>query len=58
MAVIFDKNIMEASGYAKVISDVFDEEVIIITYYESEENPGIRWKDDIMCTLVVAVVLC
>jgi len=51
LCVIFDKNIMEASGYANVIADVFDEEVMIITFYEEETNPGIRWKDDIMYVL-------
>lgn len=35
LGVIYDKNYMEASGYAAVIADVMEEEVLLIPYYTS-----------------------
>jgi hypothetical protein len=34
LAVIYDKNAMEATGYAEVIADVFNEEVLLVTDYD------------------------
>jgi hypothetical protein len=38
LAVIYDKNLMEASGYAHAMADVFNEEVYLIPYFDSEES--------------------
>lgn len=46
LAVIYDKNPMEASGYAAVMADVFGEEVLLAEYYEGDPNPGVRWNAD------------
>lgn len=42
-AVIYDKNLMEASGYAHVLSDLLKEEVLLVPYYnKSDEHIRIR----------------
>jgi len=48
LALIYDKNYMEVSGYAAVIADVFDEDVLIIPMYEGESNDHIRLENDII----------
>jgi hypothetical protein len=48
LAVIFDKNPMEASGYASVIADVFDEDVYFIPYYNTEDRSHIKIEEDII----------
>lgn len=37
LCVVFDKNDMEASGYACVLADVFDEPVYLTTYYNNQD---------------------
>lgn len=46
LAVIYDKNLMETSGYAAVIADVFDEDVLLITDYADAEERNIRIEKD------------
>ncbi|KAL6050375.1 Alpha-L-glutamate ligase [Balamuthia mandrillaris] len=46
LAVVYDKNKMEASGYAAVLADTFSEEVYLVEYYERDENPAVRWTKD------------
>ncbi|MFT4759875.1 MAG: hypothetical protein ACI9XO_003646 [Paraglaciecola sp.] len=48
LAVIYDKNPMEASGYAKVIADVMNEPVHYVAFYSEEENPAVWFEDGIM----------
>lgn len=48
LALLYDKNYMETSGYAAVIADVFDEDVLLIPYYEGDANHHIRLEDDII----------
>lgn len=46
LAVIYDKNLMEASGYAAAMADAYDEPVYFIKYYNDEENPvQLGWED-------------
>ena len=47
LAVIYDKNHMETSGYAAVMADVFDEEVFLIEYYDDNENDHIKIENGI-----------
>ena len=42
LAVIYDKNPMETTGYAAVIADVFDEEVLLITDYADAPTRNLR----------------
>lgn len=38
LALIYDKNFMETSGYAAVIADVMNEEVLLVPFYEGEDQ--------------------
>ncbi len=49
LAVLFDKNHMEASGYAHVIADVMEEECLLIPYYHNKENEHIKIENDQLC---------
>ena len=42
LAVIYDKNPMETTGYAAVIADVFEEEVLLITDYEDAPERNLK----------------
>ena len=48
LAVIYDKNPMEVSGYAEVIADVMEEPVYYISFDKNDKNPGVRFEDGIM----------
>lgn len=48
LAVIYDKNPMEASGYAAVIADVFKEEVLYTSFHQHDTNPAVRFNDGVM----------
>jgi len=48
LGLIYDKNMMETSGYAAVIADVFDEEVFYIPYFNGEVNDHIKVENDIL----------
>jgi hypothetical protein len=43
LAVIYDKNHMEASGYAAIIADVFQEEILLIPFFH-QDDAGERIK--------------
>ena len=45
LAVFYDKNPMETTGYASVISDVFNEDVFLVPYYNTEDNEHIKIED-------------
>ncbi len=48
LAVIYDKNPMEVSGYAKVIADVMNEPVYYISFYKDDDDSKVRFVDGIM----------
>lgn len=48
LAVVYDKNSMEASGYARVIADVMNEPVYYVDYYDDDPNPKVIFKEGIM----------
>lgn len=48
LAVIYDKNYMEASGYAAVMADVFNEEVLLVPFYQEDEDPPAQFKDGVL----------
>ncbi|OMJ08027.1 hypothetical protein AYI69_g11224 [Smittium culicis] len=43
LAVIYDKNVMEASGYATALADMTKETVYLVPYYKDEPNDHIKW---------------
>jgi hypothetical protein len=48
LAVIYDKNYMEASGYAAAMADEFQEEVLLAPFFRQDENPPVRFVDKLM----------
>lgn len=48
LAVIYDKNEMETSGYAAVIADVFQEPVYWVPFYKDNPDPDVRFVDKVM----------
>ncbi len=47
-AVVYDKNEMEASGYAQALAQLVEEDVYLVTYFMGDENPAVRFVDEIM----------
>ena len=48
LAVLYDKNPMETSGYAKVIADVFQEPVYFTPFFKDDPDPPARFSDGIL----------
>ena len=48
LAVIYDKNPMENSGYAQSMADLFNEPVFYASFYQSESNPAVKYRDGVM----------
>ncbi len=48
LAVLYDKNLMEASGYAEVIADVMKEPVYYVPFYDDDPNPPVEFRDGVM----------
>ncbi len=48
LAVIFDKNPMEASGYASVMADIFNEAIYYIPYYNEGDRSHIKIEDGLL----------
>lgn len=48
LAVLYDKNPMEASGYASVIADVMDEKVHYVPFFNNEKDNKVSFQDGVM----------
>lgn len=48
LAVVYDKNPMETSGYASAMSDVFGEPVFLVPFYKDDPNPPVRFEEGVM----------
>lgn len=48
LAVIYDKNPMEASGYAEVIADVMQEPVYYTSFYDNDPDSRVRFEEGVM----------
>lgn len=46
LAVIYDKNVMESSGYAAVLADVAQEDVWLVEWNTHDPDPNVKWLDD------------
>lgn len=46
LAVIYDKNYMEASGYAFALADALNEEVYLVPFYNGDKNEYIKNEGD------------
>jgi hypothetical protein len=48
LAVLYDKNPMEAVGYAEVLADMTQEKVWLAEYYMQDPDPPVKWHDGLM----------
>jgi hypothetical protein len=48
LAVIYDKNEMENTGYASAMADAFNEPVYLATFKDGDPDPPVRFTDGIM----------
>lgn len=48
LAVICDKNMMEASGYAAVMAECTQEKVWLAEFYTDDPDPPVKWVDGVM----------
>eukprot|EP01027_Heterolobosea_sp_BB2_P014705 GEZU01021093.1.p1 GENE.GEZU01021093.1~~GEZU01021093.1.p1 ORF type:complete len:509 (-),score=173.60 GEZU01021093.1:43-1569(-) len=46
LAVVYDKNLMEASGYAAAMADVFQENVHLVAFHSNDKDPPVRFTAD------------
>lgn len=49
LAVIYDKNPMETTGYAAVIADEMKESVYLAEFYEDDPDPPVKYEADGYC---------
>lgn len=48
LAVIYDKNPMETTGYAAAIADVFNEPVYLAEFYDNDPEPAVKFEDGVL----------
>jgi hypothetical protein len=48
IGVLYDKNQMETSGYAAVIADVFEEDVLYIPFFNNSNNDHVKVENNIL----------
>ncbi len=48
LAVLYDKNYMETSGYAAIIADVFKEEVLLVPFFNEKDNDHIKLENSFL----------
>jgi hypothetical protein len=48
LAVVYDKNYMEASGYAAVMASLMKERVLLAEFHHDDEDPCVKWEDKLM----------
>jgi hypothetical protein len=48
LAVVYDKNPMEAAGYAAAMADAFQEPVLYAPWYAQDPHPPVRFREQVM----------
>lgn len=48
LAVVYDKNMMESSGYASTLAEVMKEKVWLVEFYDNDQDPPVKWVDRVM----------
>lgn len=48
LAVLFDKNLMESSGYAAALADLTGEPVHLVPFHQDDEDPPARFVDGVL----------
>jgi hypothetical protein len=46
LAIIYDKNYLEVSGYAKKLANISNENIYLIESYNNDKNQSIKWEND------------
>lgn len=47
-AVVYDKNEMEASGYAAALANILNHKVYLVQYFNNDKNPSVRFNNEVM----------
>ncbi len=47
-AVVYDKNEMEASGYAAALAQAVEEDVYLVSFFNNDPDPSVRFQGDVM----------
>jgi len=55
LAVVYDKNPMEVSGYAAVMSGIFNEPVHLVEFFTYDADPPVKWINA-LCTFATALI--
>lgn len=45
LAVVYDKNPMENTGYASAMAEVFDEDVFLVLFHDGDPDPSVRFTE-------------
>jgi len=45
---VYDKNEMEATGYAAELATLVQNKVYLVEFYEDDPDPPVRWHDGVM----------
>jgi hypothetical protein len=48
LAVVYDKNYMENTGYASTLADLTNEDVYLVPHFDNEDNKNCYFKDGIL----------
>lgn len=48
LAVVYDKNPMENTGYAAAMADTMNEPVYLVEFYQDDPDPPVRFTDGVM----------
>jgi hypothetical protein len=48
LAVLYDKNLMESSGYAAALADQLGEQVLLVPCFADDPDPGYRFDDGVL----------
>ncbi len=48
LAIVYDKNYIEASGYAAALAELTGENVFLVTFYSDDDNSSVRFNNGIM----------
>ncbi|MCA9520763.1 MAG: hypothetical protein KC609_07315 [Myxococcales bacterium] len=48
LAMVYDKNPMETTGYAAAMADVMHEPVWLVEFYDNDPNPPVRFENGLM----------
>lgn len=48
LAVVYDKNTMEATGYAHAMANFYKESVYLVSFYNNDPSPAVAYRNGVM----------